>query len=66
MMHPIIHHELTNARIADVHRRAEQDRLARACIRTRRMRRKHGTDPVGGAGRVVTRRLRIILGARGA
>ena len=66
-MHPIIHNELNQARVADLHRRAERDRLARAFIQARRTRREHGKDPVGGrtAG-VFARRLLIILGARSA
>jgi len=60
-MHPIIHDKLNKARIADFHRRAERDRLARASIQARSTRRGHGTDPAGG---VVGRRLLIILGAR--
>jgi len=64
-MHPIIHDKLNKARIADFHRRAERDRLARASIQARSTRRGHGTDPAGGRpGGVVARRLLIILGAR--
>jgi hypothetical protein len=66
-MHPIIHGELKNARVADFHRRAERDRLARAFIQARRTRREHGKDPVGGpSAGVFARRLLIILGARSA
>ena len=66
-MHPIIHDELKNARVADFHRRAERDRLARAFIHARRTRREHRKDPVGGrSARVFARRLLIILGGRSA
>ena len=66
-MYPIIHDELKNARVADFHRRAERDRLARVFIHTRRTRREHGKEPMGGrSGRVFARRLLIILGARSA
>ena len=66
-MHPIIHNELNQARVADLHRRAERDRLARAFIQARRTRREHGKDPVSGrSAGVFARRLLIILGARSA
>jgi hypothetical protein len=66
-MHPIIHDELKNARVADFHRQAERDRLARAFILARRTRGEHGKDPVGGrSAGVFARRLLIILGARSA
>lgn len=65
MLHPIIHDGLNKARIADFHRRAERDRLARASIQAGRARREHGNDPAGGrAGGVIARRLPIILDAR--
>jgi len=66
-MHPIMHDELNKARIADLHRQAERDRLARAAAQARRTPREHGKDPVGGrSARVFARRLLIILGARSA
>ncbi|MBO0770059.1 MAG: hypothetical protein J2P35_01220 [Actinobacteria bacterium] len=37
-MHPTIHHELTQARVADLHRRAVRARAARAAVRARRAR----------------------------
>jgi hypothetical protein len=64
-MHPRFHEELNKARIADLHRRAERDRLARASAQTRRARRPYGKAPGGAAG-VVTRRLLIILRTRSA
>ena len=65
-MHPIFHDELNKARIADLHRRAERDRLARASAQAGRARREHGRAPADAASGVVVRRLLIILGARGA
>jgi hypothetical protein len=49
-MHPVIHDGLNQARIADFHRWAERDRLARASIQARRTRSRHGKDPAGGRG----------------
>ncbi len=37
-MHDIIHHELQKARVADLHQRARQDRLAREAARQLRRR----------------------------
>jgi hypothetical protein len=65
-MHPIIHNELNKARIADFHRRAERDRLARASIQAGRTRREHGNHPAGARAGGVARRLPIILDARSA
>jgi hypothetical protein len=65
-MHPITHHELNKARIADLHRWAERDRLARASAQARRARREYGNDPAGHTARVFARRLLIILRPRSA
>ena len=66
-MRPIIGDELKNARVADFHRQAERDRLARPFIQARRTRWELGKDPVGGrSARVFARRLLIILGAHSA
>jgi hypothetical protein len=40
-MHPIIHGELAKARIADLHRQAERDRMARAARFARRTHDRH-------------------------
>jgi hypothetical protein len=66
-MHPLIHQELRKARVADFHRRAERDRIARAAFQARRAQREHGSHPVPSrpAG-VLGRGLRIMLGARSA
>ena len=65
-MHPIYHDELNRARIADLHRQADRDRLVWASAQARRARREHGTDPAGGTAGVFARRLLIILGTRSA
>ena len=61
MHHPNSYYELNNARLADLRRQVERNRLARA----RRARRENGTDLAGGAAGVSVRLL-IIPGARGA
>ena len=65
-MHPIIHYELNNARIDDLHRQAGRDRLVRASAQARRARRKHGKDPASGAVEVFARLMLITLGVRSA
>jgi hypothetical protein len=42
-MHPIIHGELARARIADLHRQAERDRMARAAGFARKTHDRHVT-----------------------
>ena len=65
-MHPIIHYELNNARIDDLHRQAGRDRLVRASAQARRARGENGRNLASGAVGVFGRRLLIIMGARGA
>jgi hypothetical protein len=65
-MHPIYHDELNKVRIADLHRSAERDRLARASAQARRARGEYGNDPEGHTARVFARRLLIILRTRSA
>ena len=66
-MHPIVHDELSKSRIADLHRKAERDRLAWAFRQARRTHGKQRNDPAGGrAAGVIARRLLIIMGARSA
>lgn len=48
MINPIICRELLQARIADLHRQAERDRMAQAASRASRMRREHGRHPGQG------------------
>jgi hypothetical protein len=45
-MRPITHYELMQARVADLHRDAERDRLAQAASRARRPRHQRGRHPV--------------------
>jgi hypothetical protein len=61
-MHPLIHQELMNARVADSHSRTGRDRIARASRAPH-----HGRHPAAGrtAG-VLCHGLRIMLGARSA
>ena len=66
-MSPTLRYELMNARVADLHRQAERDRIARAAIKGRRARREHGKEPMPGrnAG-VLARRVLSLLAGRGA
>jgi hypothetical protein len=66
MHHPNIYHELNNARIADLHRHAERERLGGAYAQARRARGEYGQDLAGGTVGIFARRLLVILGARGA
>jgi len=66
MHHPTIYNELNNARIAELHRQVERSRLALASAQARRVRSENSKDLADGAVRVFTRRLLIILSARGA
>ena len=66
-MHPLIHKQLMNARVADSHRRAGRDRIARAAIQASRTRRESGMNPVAGhPTRHRTRRVLTSLGTRSA
>jgi hypothetical protein len=66
-MHPILRGELNKARIGDLHREAERDRLARGFGQARRMPRQHGNNPANGRpATVLAHRLLIIMGARSA
>jgi hypothetical protein len=66
-MYPISSYELAKARVADTHRQAQRDALARAARRARRGRAEQRTDPVTGrtAG-TLARRALTLLGARSA
>jgi hypothetical protein len=63
-MHPAIYHDLVQARIADLHRQAQRDALARAASRSRRAQRRHGAHRVPGLRVVVAGRVLAVLGAR--
>ena len=62
-MNPIIQHDLMQARIADLHRQAQRDALARAASRARRRARAHQhAHPVRGLPAVMARRALTALG----
>jgi len=61
-MHPLIAHEVAKARIADWHRQAERDRLARAARLTGRKPHRHFAP--GHLTAVLARRLRAVLASR--
>jgi hypothetical protein len=63
-MHPTLSCELAKARIADLHRQAQRDTLARAARRTRHRRPYQPTLPALRIRTAVTRRLLSLLGAR--
>ena len=60
-MHPAIHHDLAQARIAALHRQARRDAIARVASRAR-----HARAPYGLRGRelwaVIASRVLIMLG----
>jgi hypothetical protein len=59
-MHPIISADMKKARVAEFHRRADQDRLARALHSGRRLQHAAGRHPER-PGRVV---LRLVVAIR--
>jgi hypothetical protein len=63
-MHPTLSCELAKARIADMHRQAQRDALARAARRARRRRPDQPALPALKIRAAVTRRLLTALGAR--
>lgn len=58
-MHPIIHGELAKARIAELHRQAERDRMARAARPARKTHDRHFAP--GQLVAVLTRRVLAVL-----
>jgi hypothetical protein len=62
-MHPIIAHEVAKARIADWHRQAERDSMARAARLDRQPRRRRFVP--GDLATGFARRVRAALAARG-
>ncbi len=61
-MNPIIHHDLMQARVADLHLQAHRDaqaRAARRACRTRTPQRKHR---MRGLTTLMARRVRTVLG----
>jgi hypothetical protein len=64
-MDPTIHYELMQARVADLHRDAERDRLAQAASRSRRPRHQRDGHPVTAHPTAMfVRRALAALGAR--
>jgi hypothetical protein len=64
-VNPTIHHELMKTRIADLHRHAARDRMARAAARARRARTPNGSLPApAGTVTVLARVMIAALGAR--
>ncbi len=61
-MHPIIVNEVAKARIADWHRQAERDRMARAARLARRKHDRHFAP--GHLATVLARRVLAVLSAR--
>ena len=59
-MHPSIQHEIAKARVADMHRQAERDRIAQAAHRARLAKRRHGTQPTPGVGALAHRLLQVL------
>jgi hypothetical protein len=63
-MHPIIERDVMQARVAELHRRAERDRTARTASRTPHTRReKRGTKFMSGRMAILARRALATLSA---
>jgi hypothetical protein len=63
-MNPIIHQELVKARIADLHRQAARDSMARAATHARRARTQNGSLPAPArTGTLLARLMIAVLGA---
>jgi hypothetical protein len=60
-MHPTIHGEVARARIADLHRQAERDRMARATRLARKTHERHFVP--GHLATVLARRALAVLAA---
>ena len=61
-MHPELHYQLAQARVADLHRQAQHDAQARAASQARRARAAERRHPVRGLPAVMARRLLTTLG----
>ena len=61
-MNPIIHRDLMQARIADLHRQAHRDAQARAAHHAHRARTAQHSHPVRRLPTIVVRRVRTALG----
>jgi hypothetical protein len=49
-MNPYIQHHLADARVADMRRHAERQRIARAALRARRAAQRPAGQPIAGPG----------------
>jgi hypothetical protein len=65
-MHPIIHRDLAQARIADLHRQAQRDAQARVASAARRAQAPQRRHPVRGLPSAIAQRLLAGLGAGSA
>jgi hypothetical protein len=61
-MNPIIHHDLMQARVADLHRQARRDAQARAACQAHRTRTPQRRHRVRGLTALMARRVRTVLG----
>jgi hypothetical protein len=64
-MYPTIHHQIAQARIADLHHQAQRDALGRAARRARRAQRHQPGHPGPTLPALAARRVLTLLGARG-
>lgn len=60
-MNPIIHHDLMQARVADLHRQAQRDAQARSASRGRHTWTPQRRHPIGGLPAGMARRLLTAL-----
>jgi hypothetical protein len=63
-MHPALHYDMMQARVADLHHQAQRDAVARAARRARRARRHRPGHLAPRLPAVSARRVFTILGAR--
>jgi hypothetical protein len=63
-MHPTIHYQIAQARVADLHHQAQRDALARAARQARAAQRHRGTRPMLQLTTTVPRRVLTALRAR--
>ncbi len=64
-MHPYLQHQLADARVADMHSRAERQQIARAARRARRAARRPAAQPVAGPGSLLQHVLSALLATYG-
>jgi hypothetical protein len=63
-MHPALHYQLMQARVADWHAQAQRDALARTARQAHRAQRHRPKRPVPGFPALALRRVLAVLGAR--